>query len=74
MARGEPNSATSSFFITIGQQTELDYGGKRNPDGQGFAAFGRVVRGLSIVKAIWMRPSVGQNLNPPVKIKHVVVL
>jgi peptidyl-prolyl cis-trans isomerase A (cyclophilin A) len=42
MARGNPNSARSSFFICIGDQPELDYGGKRNSDGQGFAAFGRV--------------------------------
>ena len=33
MARGGPNTATSSFFIVIGDQPELDFGGKRNPDG-----------------------------------------
>src|SRR5262245_39187674 len=45
MARDGPDSATSDFFICIGDQPELDFGGKRNPDGQGFAAFGRVVNG-----------------------------
>ncbi len=46
MARGsEPDSATSSFFVTIGNQPELDFGGKRNADGQGFAVFGRVIGG-----------------------------
>jgi len=40
MARAEPGTASSEFFICIGNQPELDYGGKRNPDGQGFAAFG----------------------------------
>ena len=52
MARGAPNTATSEFFICIGAQPSLDFGGKRNPDGQGFAAFGRVVAGMEIVKQI----------------------
>ena len=52
MARGEPNTATSEFFICIGAQPSLDFGGLRNPDGQGFAAFGRVTKGMQIVKKI----------------------
>jgi peptidyl-prolyl cis-trans isomerase A (cyclophilin A) len=52
MARGEPNSATSSFWIAIGDQLSLDFGGKRNPDGQGFATFGRVIGGMDVVKKI----------------------
>jgi peptidyl-prolyl cis-trans isomerase A (cyclophilin A) len=52
MARGEPNSATQAFFICIGDQPALDKGALRNPDGQGFAAFGRVVSGMDVVKAI----------------------
>ncbi|MFI5245169.1 MAG: peptidylprolyl isomerase [Gemmatimonadales bacterium] len=52
MARGEPNSATSSFWIAIGDQLSLDFGGSRNPDGQGFATFGRVIRGMDVVKRI----------------------
>ncbi len=53
MARSaDPDSATSEFFICIGDQPELDAGGKRNPDGQGFAAFGRVVSGMDVVRAI----------------------
>lgn len=52
MARGAPDSATSEFFICIGAQPSLDFGGKRNPDGQGFAAFGRVTKGMSIVRKI----------------------
>ncbi|MCA1758379.1 MAG: peptidylprolyl isomerase, partial [Bacteroidales bacterium] len=42
MARNEPGTASTEFFICIGNQPELDFGGKRNPDGQGFAAFGKV--------------------------------
>jgi peptidyl-prolyl cis-trans isomerase A (cyclophilin A) len=52
MARGTPASATSSFFICINDQPSLDYGGQRNPDGQGFAAFGKVTSGMDVVKKI----------------------
>lgn len=52
LARFAPNSGASEFFICINDQPELDYGGKRNPDGQGFAAFGKVVKGMKIVRKI----------------------
>jgi peptidyl-prolyl cis-trans isomerase A (cyclophilin A) len=68
MARNVPNSATSSFFICIGDQPALDFGGARNADGQGFAAFGRVVEGMDVVRAIWRAHANGQALTPPVAI------
>jgi len=68
MARAEPDSATSDFFVCIGDQSELDFGGKRNPDGQGFAAFGRVVKGMDVVRRIQLAPADGQALTPPVPI------
>jgi peptidyl-prolyl cis-trans isomerase A (cyclophilin A) len=68
MARATPGSATSSFFFCINAQPELDFGGKRNPDGQGFAAFGKVVKGMDVVRAIQALPAQGQQLAPPVKI------
>ncbi len=52
MARGAPTSADSEFFITIGAQPSLDFGGTRNKDGQGFAAFGIVTNGMPVVRAI----------------------
>jgi len=52
MARNEPGSASTEFFICIGNQPSLDFGGDRNPDGQGFAAFGKVVKGMDVVRAI----------------------
>jgi peptidyl-prolyl cis-trans isomerase A (cyclophilin A) len=52
MARDGPDTATSSFFITIGDQPSLDFGGARNADGQGFAVFGRVIGGMEVVKKI----------------------
>jgi peptidyl-prolyl cis-trans isomerase A (cyclophilin A) len=76
MARGMPDSATSGWFICINDQPSLDFGGARNPDGQGFAAFGRVVSGMDVVRKIQMAPSSAdrktnteaQRLTPPIKI------
>src|SRR3954471_22647778 len=74
MARNGPDTATASFSIVIGDQPEMDFGGKRNSDGQGFAVFGRVIRGMDVVKAIQSSPT-GQRgpyrtetLDPPIKI------
>jgi peptidyl-prolyl cis-trans isomerase A (cyclophilin A) len=69
MARSDPESATTEFFICIGDQPSLDFGGQRNPDGQGFAAFGQVVEGMDVVRKIQNRASHEQALTPPVKIK-----
>ncbi len=71
VARGGPDSGRSDFFICIGDQPELDFGGKRNPDGQGFAAFGQVVRGMDVVRRIQASPADGQRLTPPVTILSV---
>ena len=73
MARGEyPNSATSNFFICIGDQPELDFGGRRNPDGQGFAAFGQVIKGMDIVRQILHLPEEKQMLVKPVEIINII--
>ena len=66
MARSGPDTAQDEFFICIGPQPELDYGGQRNPDGQGFAAFGRVIKGMDSVRKIQTSPAAGQQLTPPV--------
>jgi peptidyl-prolyl cis-trans isomerase A (cyclophilin A) len=71
MGRLGPDTATSDFFICVGDQPALDFGGMRNPDGQGFAAFGRVVRGMDMVRQIQKSPADGQTLNPPIKIIRV---
>lgn len=52
MARSNPGTASSEFFFCINDQPELDFGGKRNPDGQGFAAFGKVIKGMKVVRQI----------------------
>ena len=74
MARSGPDTATGSFSIVIGDQPEMDFGGKRNADGQGFAVFGRVISGMDVVKAIHMSPTGTrgpygtESLAPPIAI------
>jgi peptidyl-prolyl cis-trans isomerase A (cyclophilin A) len=68
MARAGPGTASSSFFICIGDQPELDFGGRRNPDGQGFAAFGQVVAGMDVVKKIQAMEQEKQYLKKPLGI------
>lgn len=74
MARLTVDSAISDFFICIGEQPELDFGGARNVDGQGFAAFGKVTSGMDIVRAIQQSPADGQSLEPPVQIAKIARL
>ena len=69
MARDGADTAQDSFSICVGDQPELDFGGKRNPDGQGFAAFGRVIRGMDVVRMIQAMPANGQQLDSPIKIQ-----
>ena len=71
MARLEPGTASSEFFICINDQPQLDFGGMRNPDGQGFAAFGKVTSGMNIVKKIQMKPENEQLLQKIVKIMSI---
>jgi cyclophilin family peptidyl-prolyl cis-trans isomerase len=74
MARGAPDSAQDHFFVCVGDQPELDFGGRRNPDGQGFAAFGKVVKGMDVVRRIHALPADGQLLKEPVRIMRAIRL
>jgi len=85
MARWTADTATSDFFICINPQPDLDFGGLRNPDGQGFAAFGQVTEGMAVVRAIQTSPCSGvsaiapeanvsyeaQKLTPPIMITSI---
>ncbi|MCE2659364.1 MAG: peptidylprolyl isomerase [Rubrivivax sp.] len=83
LARAEPGSATAAaFFICLGDQPALDEGGLRNADGLGFAAFGRVVRGMDVVRAIHQGAALaeapaeyvrGQVLVAPVRIEQAAL-
>ncbi|MFN3931419.1 MAG: peptidylprolyl isomerase [Brevundimonas sp.] len=75
MARDGPDTATSSFFIVTQDTPSLDFGGGRNPDRQGFAAFGRVVEGLEVARAIQISPADDQEqLTPPVAIRSATLI
>jgi peptidyl-prolyl cis-trans isomerase A (cyclophilin A) len=71
MARGDTGTAQSSFFICINDQPELDFGGKRNPDGQGFAVFGKVVEGMDVVRKIYQQPFKESAFTPKILIISV---
>jgi len=71
MARWTPGTATSEFFICVGDQPELDYGGRRNPDLQGFAAFGKVTGGMDVVRRIHSIDAPEQYLDKPVVITRI---
>jgi peptidyl-prolyl cis-trans isomerase A (cyclophilin A) len=66
MARtSDPNSATTEFFIDIGNDAFLDAGGAT---GLGYAAFGKVIRGMDVVRKIQRANANGEMLNPPIRI------
>jgi peptidyl-prolyl cis-trans isomerase A (cyclophilin A) len=72
MPRGQnPDSARSGFVIHFNDQPSLNHGGMRFDDGQGTAAFGRVVAGLEVAKTIQMQPIKEQALEPPVAISTI---
>lgn len=71
VARAGPDTGRAEFFICIGDQPELDEGGRRNPDGLGFAAFGRVTSGMEVVRAIQAGTTDGQRLVRPIRILRV---
>lgn len=71
LARLEPGTANTEFFICVGDQPGFDYGGANNPDGQGYAAFGKVVKGMQVVKSIYDAPESDGELDPLVYINKI---
>lgn len=68
LARESPGTGSTEFFICIGDQKGFDFGGENNADGQGYAAFGRVVSGMDVVQKIYRQNENGQFFSPPVPI------
>lgn len=74
LARLAPGTATSEFFICLGDQPGFDYGGENNADKQGYAAFGKVIKGMNIVNKIYNQPEDNQSFDPPVPIYDIIQL
>lgn len=74
LARTLPGTATTEFFICVGDQPAYNYGGDANPDKQGYAVFGKVVNGMSTVKKIHHQPEEGESFNPVIDIINIVRL
>ncbi len=84
MARAKPGTAQGDFFITIGKVEGFDAGKDPSGDNLGFAAFGRVVDGMDVIRELLGSPvsatkgekegMKGQMLDPPVKIVKAVKL
>lgn len=64
LARLEPGTANTEFFICIGDQPGFNYGGANNPDGQGYAAFGKVVKGMQVIQKIYNAPEDEGTFDP----------
>ncbi|CAN5800949.1 peptidylprolyl isomerase [soil metagenome] len=71
LARAEPGTAGAEFFICVGDQPGFDYGGDNNPDGQGYAAFGKVIKGMDVVRNIYNANEYEQSLDPPIMIYNI---
>jgi peptidyl-prolyl cis-trans isomerase A (cyclophilin A) len=74
LARLEPGTAGTEFFICIGKQPGLDHGGENIADKQGYAVFGKVVKGMDVVRKIYRQNESSQYFDPPVAIFNIVKL
>lgn len=74
MARNEPGTATTEFFICIVNEPGLNFNGENASDKQGFAAFGTVVKGMDIVQKIYRETDNNQLFKTPITILKIVRL
>jgi peptidyl-prolyl cis-trans isomerase A (cyclophilin A) len=74
LARFAPGAVYHSFFICLRDEPALDFGGARHPDGQGFAAFGRVTTGFDVVQRIYARAETGEYLKNEIAIRSAAVI
>jgi|LakMenEpi03Aug12_release.lakeMendotaPanAssembly.Ray.scaffolds.fasta_scaffold49822_7 peptidyl-prolyl cis-trans isomerase A (cyclophilin A) len=72
LARVEAGTASTEFFICIADSPGFDEGGNSNPDGLGYAAFGRVVTGMDVVMSIYNRKEHNQEFTPPIVIINIL--
>jgi peptidyl-prolyl cis-trans isomerase A (cyclophilin A) len=74
LARFAPGAVYHSFFICLRDEPVLDFGGARHPDGQGFAAFGRVVQGFDVVQRIYALAEQTEYLKSAIAIRRAVAV
>ena len=72
-ARFDVDRVYGSFFVCMRDEPSLDYGGSRQPDGQGFAAFGRVVSGFEALEAAYLLAEAEELMTLEVPIHTVLV-
>lgn len=72
LARAEPGTAGTEFFICLSKQPGLDLGGENVPDKQGYATFGKVVKGMGVVRKISRQNENDQYFSPQVAIYNIV--
>lgn len=71
MARNTPGTASSEFFICLKEQPGFDFGGENNPDGAGYAVFGKIISGMETLKKIYEQPQFDQQFTPGVTILDI---
>jgi peptidyl-prolyl cis-trans isomerase A (cyclophilin A) len=74
LARLSSGKASTEFFICIGEQKIFDAGQAMPNDKQGFAAFGRVVDGMDVVRKIQNQPSTGDKFLKKIDITNIEIL
>lgn len=71
LARNTPGTASSEFFICLKDEPGFDHGGENNPDGAGYAVFGKVVSGMETVQEIYRQPEYEQQFTPTITIQDI---
>lgn len=71
LARTTLGTASTEFFICIGDQSQFDDGKSRPEDGKGFAAFGKVFSGMGVVRKIQEKRSSNESFDEQIKIYKI---
>ncbi|MEO5893992.1 MAG: peptidylprolyl isomerase [Ferruginibacter sp.] len=74
LARTTPGSASTEFFICIGDQSQFDFGNGGGTDTLGFSAFGKVFKGMAVVRKIQEQQKHDQSFDTKIIINKIVRL
>lgn len=74
LARFEPGAVYHSFFICRRDEPSLDFGGARQPDGQGFPAFGRIIAGFDVLDRLFDAAGPRERLAREIPIERILLL